>query len=369
MDSAMHINACLRIALFVGLSLSCHLFAGEEFETRLQLKTRLSVRTSTLREVTESVAAANQLTVFIDPRVNPRAEVTPPAADLPILDLLNTLAASCGARACTIGETVIIAPITDADRIATLAALRESELTDKTGAELKLDLLRAKDFAPTIQPVTPRELLAEIDRAFDLSPEGEPLPHDLWFCQLSKVTASEALACVLVPMNRAFEWTADGYRIVELPETLVVTRSHSIPRKLDQASMTASLESIMGVGFEAEVSSKRVSFAATVDQHNRFAALLRPPDSNATRKTTGGEKRYTLTVKGQPAGAVLAALEAEGVPFSWSPAALEAAGIGLQTRVEVEVVQVTAAELLETIAKQIGVIVRPNGDGIELAVP
>lgn len=349
-----------RLALLAGMAigLSHGLFVmpltAGPFQTALQTETRLSVREGTLRELVQAVADVQDVTVFIDPRVDPRALVVAPDESQQLLQLFDRIALHANARARTIGETVLITPLRDHDRIASLAAKRDAELTDQPSEQINLSLLRPANFHPQPQPATPTELLTLIQEQFDLNVAGSPLDHDLWRVQLREVTAAEALACTLVPMGKSFEWTDSGIQIVDLPDIIEVSRSHYIPSGRSHEFVLESLQTVLGPSREpTQLTRKLLAFDGTLAEHEQLASLLQP-HSRSGRKTSPKQKRYTLTVADRRAIEILKALEADGVDFDWDPAALMTSGVDLESVVSVDVKQVSAAELIESIAVQIG---------------
>lgn len=376
------------LAVLVACALSAtHCLAADSFHSKLQSELKLSAPDGELREIVESACTVLDIAVFIDPRLNPRAQVETPDESKPLRDLLSHVAAYAGAQVTTLGETVLITPISDADRIATLAAKRQAELLDGPKNSRVLSLLRPyhanstehdstnPNSSPAETPqadvlqavVAPQELLDDLNKHYRLTCDSAPLAHDLWQARLRGTTAAEALACVLVPMGKSFVWTDNGYAIVPLPQTITVTQAHRILAGRSQEFVLASLASVMGDDFQPSHLDKRtISFAATASQHERFAGLILPTKRTQPRPTA---KRYTLAVESKPAGVVLAALQAEGLNFGWDREKLLAGGVNLEQPISIDVNQVTATELLQTIADQVNAKVTTTSNRPEVVLP
>ena len=277
-----------------------------EFEAALRRPVRVDRPPGPLRETAAAVAAPSGVTVQLDPRVDARFEVTPPARPLPLIELLDALAAPAGATARPLGRSVLITPRADRDRIATLAALREDELS---GADA-IGRLRPFDLVLDTPEATPAELVAMACEKAGLGPPGGEVPADLWRVRLPGVTPAEALAFALVPSGVAFEWDGGRVRLAPLADAYAVTRRHRVPPNVRPADALRTLrEALPDAGVAREGRSLRVT--GTAGDQDRAAARLRPPPEAAA-----GATRYTLRVTAQPAAAVVADLARQGVPLT-----------------------------------------------------
>ena len=354
---------CIVVAMIAFCSASTTHAAS--FRSKLRTETKLSVRTGTLRDIAQALAKANEITVFLDPRVDPRAKVEAPKIAKPLIELLNDTAAFAGATARPIGETVLITPIGDADRIATMAAVRDGELLASPKTKRALSLLRPRDIFLEVQPATPDEIRNRIEERFDIqmrtdAPKGDTLSYDLWSIELQNVTAAQALACLLVPLGKGFAWTDDGFEIAPLPPKLAVRRTHRLRRGIGEQEVYSLIETVLGRETAPDRLDRQfVAFSATLSQHERFAKLIAP---EPRRSTAPASKRYTLAISSQPAEAVLRALEEQGLNFEWDRAALSAAGVDLTQAISVDVIKVTDFELISEIAGQIGARVEMGGE-------
>lgn len=329
-------------------------YAGESFAYALQLQTQLSRREGTLRELLKSLGAAHSIAIQLDPRIDPRTPVKVPDEPLSLLEVLDRLAAYAGATARPLGETVLVTPIADGDRIATLAEIRTSELLADPANRSVLNRLKPFDLASREQPMTPTELLELIAGKVELA-EVQPLDHDLWFVDLRGVNAAEAMAFVLVPMGHGFEWSKDGVNLVPLSPVFGVKRSHRVPPGRTPDEVIQLVRTVIAAGDPDFLEGRRVRFLATSAEHDRFARLLSPPQSPSPRNPT--EKRFTLRVDRKPAQAVLDSLAQQGVPIGYDTTALDAAGVSLRGVISLDVEQLSAGELAAAIAEKVGAAV------------
>lgn len=349
------LGICVHVA-FVMFAVTTSEGVAESFPRTLRMESRVSRPDGELGEFVANLATAHDVTIQIDPRVNPRTIVETPKASMPLLNLLDSLANYAAATARPLGETILITPVADADRIATLAAIRQQELVGNPLGRRALARLRPFDLKAQPAPVSPEELLSQIEARDQLAtkpPERPLLKHDLWNVDLKQVTLAEALAFVLVPMNHSFEWTDEGFRLIDLPTTMTLIRQHRLPsgRTSDEAiSLVASLGPPVLAERAINATASLIQFRGTALEHERFASLLQP----AVRSSAvPNQKRYTLLVDEKPARAVLRALQNQGLPLDFDHAALIGGGIDLAKQISVDVNQVTAERLVNDIAQQL----------------
>lgn len=357
------LGVCAQVAFAIFIVTASEGVA-ESFPTTLRMESRVSRSDGELGELVANLSTAHDVTIQIDPRVNPRTVVETPKVAMPLLNLLDYLANYAAATARPLGETILITPIADADRIATLAAIRQQELVGNALSRQALARLRPFDLKAQPAPVSPEELLSQLEtrnRSATKFSERPTLKHDLWNVDLKQVTLAEALAFVLVPMDRSFEWTDDGFRLTDLPSTMSLIRKHRLPTGRTSAeaiSLVASLGPAVAAGRTIDVSEKSIQFRGTALEHERFANLLQP----AVRSSAATmQKRYTLLVEEKPAGAVLRSLKAQGLPVDFDRAALIGAGIDLEKLISIDVNQVTAEGLIKDIALQLRAEVLEEG--------
>ena len=314
-----------------------------EFEDRLRRAVRIDREAGPLRGAASAVAATQEVTVQLDPRVDPRAVVTPPPATRPLLQLVDELARQAGATARPLGRTILLTPIDDTDRIATLAAARADDLSDRGIAAAAL--LRPFDLSPRPAEATPRELWAAIAAEFNLTPAAVDLPEDLWRVDLRGVTACEAMAFVLVPSGRSFEWDGERVRVVERPAEMVVRRVHRIPPRRDPAAVFREVRTSVAAA-DVQRTGRTLSVVGTAADQEAVARILRPPP-----KADAGGQRYTLRVDRSPAGPVVTELARKGVPIRLASERFSPAE--LRTLISLDLSEATLEELATAVAGQI----------------
>ena len=343
----------------VWLTLTAAAAADEDFADRLRRPTSVSPTAKPLFALLDDIADAQQVTIQLDPRVDRRAVVTPPDGPRPLIRLLDALAEQADADARVLGRSVLVTPRSDADRVATLASLREAELRDRPGRGMPL--LAAYDLSPDPPEATPAELLTAVLERFGLTLEGPPpeeaLPYDLWRADLRGVSAAEALAFVLVPNGRAFEWTDGGVRVFELPERITLESRVDVPGDGRATPGVVAKANEAAPGAEVEPRGRWLRVVGTRAEADAVREALRP-----AAEATGGEQRFTLTVDRRPASAVVAALAKQGVP-------IRVAGSPAEATVSLNLSNATLAELAEAIAAQWPGVTATVADGAAVLAP
>jgi hypothetical protein len=152
----------------------------------------------------------------------------------------------------------------------------------------------------------------------------------------------------------------DSIRLVPIPEELVVEKSYTPRASADNAA--AELARLVPAA-KITLAGRTLRVVASVEDHERIERLLHG-ESVTTTKVTPGQKRYTLTVENQPAGAVVKTIAGQlGKELTYDPAAVEK----LQTKVSFTVKEVPLEELMAKTLGPLGLTYRIEGPALVIA--
>lgn len=205
----------------------------------------------------------------------------------------------------------------------------------------------------------PRDIIQEIITGAELEVSNPDLvPHDLWHTkELPAARFSEQLTLLLVGFQLDWRPTETGKQIELMPidSPIVITHLHK-PKK--SSALTA--EQFLSLAPEAKVRVLRGVWAVRgrVEHHALLEKIFReglPQQATSEPATTSNpelaNQRFTLTVKQQPAGAVLRQIAAAvGIDAS----AVDKADFAPE-RISFSVQQATLQELLDAIGDELSV--------------
>ena len=309
---------------------------GERLFARLAEPVSMTAPRAELHAVLARIQRVEPVAVWIDPRVDPNQPVAASARTGSLAAFLDDLALQAGCNARPLGSTMLFVPSTADDRLITLARLVGKE---SDPAAVRRDVVWNA-------PITPSALLVRVRETFPetLAHPTPELPYDLWRAgALLDVTAAEALAAVLVPMDHGF--TLDDGRV-----TLTPLAPRYEYESLYGAKKRSRVEALFpGRGRKA---GRRIRLSGTAAEHDLVIA-----DDTAPANTTPADpidwsrQRFTLTLKAAKLGDVLGLIEQRGLPIRFDRDALIAAGTDLNARIDVELSDASVAEFAAAIAE------------------
>jgi hypothetical protein len=321
-----------------------------------------------LRTVLRQVSDGYAVAVVCDRRVDPTRAPDVEAANVPLREVLQEVAADVGAELRVVGNVAYIAPSDAASAVRTLVELRKQELVSEPGsAGVRPATVAWGDLA------TSAEVLQAVADRFRVKVENpEAVPHDLWAAAtLPEMTAPEMLTLVLIQFGLTFAWGDEfrSIRITPLPADvgqIVIERFHSAVRR--PSDTVALLKERLGP-IDAEVVGQRVVVRGPVELHEAIDEVLagrpsaRSPQGSAAPLN---RRRFTLSVKAVPARAVMDKLAESGVRFDYDAAALSAADVDLNAPVTLDVKQASAQDFFEALFSPIGVVADIRGLTVRL---
>lgn len=307
-----------------------------------------------LRMILQRIGQEQQIAILLDRRIDPNQTLSVELSGRSVRDVLERIADKCGAAVSVLGDVVYIGPPAAAEKLRTLAELRSAEAfrepTDISGGrQFQLADRRPLTWNDLDRPA---DILQQIAGRYRLWVEAaEQLPHDLWAgATLPQVDAVEALTLLLVQFDLTFAWqnAGAGIRLEPIPRDVRIERRHS-PRNMTPQAAAVQWQSRF-TGLSAEPDGREVVVRGTVEQHEAIVELLRPPRPATPRPGSNEpvplERRvFTLKVQEAPVLAIMQKLEESDIAFRYDAAALKAAGVDLNQRIDLDVKQAPAAEL------------------------
>ncbi len=242
------------------------------------------------------------IAILLDRRIDPTQEITLTQQNLPLQSVLESIAQRAQAEKAVVANTIYFGPFDTAKKLPTVAALRRRDAqllpTGPKAAWLKS--------TPGSYPrlTIPRELVTTLVTSTGaklLNPEA--IPHDVWRdASLPAMPVVDQLSLILAQFDRQIEISKDGLlaRVTPLPDN--PTYDHTYAAKGRGGKLATDLRRMFP---EATITptSDEVRVVARFEDHETINRLVRGEQVRSTQVRTG-EKRYTLTVENQPAGAV-----------------------------------------------------------------
>ena len=358
---------------------------GDALDARLTQPFAITGPPRPLRTLLQRVAEVNPIAFWIDPRIDPqvlvdpnrtssvrsrsdrlpsdrsRSDRSPDAGTETLRTVLDRVANSIGGQVARWGDTIAIVPD---DRIRSLAAQLDADRNRRRGP-FATATVRDRDLVWD-ELRTPGRLLADVAAAWpDLFAELPSVRHDVWRdgAWLS-VPDTLAAAAILVPMGVGVEWDDDGaLRAAPLQDRYEYpvnypTGRRTVERLRPLFPERQPLRIRPFVGTATEHETIRRALAAKPDRaaaaHVASEGGNRPESPDATDRS---KAVYTLRLEAAPLGAVLRTLQAKDIPIAFTAKSLAAAD--LSKRIDLDVTNVTAAELGRAIADAAGLEVVP----------
>jgi hypothetical protein len=314
---------------------------GPALRKQLEASVSLAWSERPLRDGLVSLSHATGVCVFLDRRIDPTQEVEL-SADEPLERLLESLATKIDAKSAVIGPVVYLGPRQTAGKLSTLAALRHKDAA-ALPVSIRSRLLKAEAWKWD-ELTEPKILLEGLAAKGGLTiANADLVPHDLWpAADLPAMAWVDRLTLLLAGFGLTFEFADGGQsiRLAPIPDEVLVEKTYT-PRG-EAGPVVAQLRRLVPDA-KIHVEGRKLLIAASTDDHDKIQRLL----SGQTVKTTNtkpGEKRYSMTVENQAAGAVVKTVANQlGKEMKYDPRLTQK----LQTKVSFVVMDITLDELLK----------------------
>ncbi len=339
---------------------------GPALRQALDAKLSLTWSERQLRDGLANLSQSTQVAIFLDRRIDPSQTLELSAADEPLQLLLAKIGGQAKAGVAAIGPCVYLGPPETAAVLSTVAAMRRNEVS-KLPADAKLRLLRTQAWQWS-ELAEPRQLLADLARQAGVNVQNaELIPHDLWPAQsLPPLPRVDRLSLLVAGFGLTFQIDAQGtaIRLVPLPESAALEKTYTT--RGNAADLAVQLRRIVPLA-QIRTEPGKLRVTASQDDHDKVERLLAGERVTTTKKVKpgagGGEKRYTLTVENQPAGAVLKTVaNSLGKELKYDEALLEK----LKTNVSFTAKDVTLEELMKKTLTPLGLTYKLDEKALEI---
>jgi hypothetical protein len=332
---------------------------------RRQMEATVSVRwpSTPLRQSLNSLSQSTGIAIFLDRRIDPNQEIDITIREERLESAMSRIATAAGAVAKVVGDVVYIGPAESAVRLPTVATIRRQEASQLPGKSRLLDS-QAWRWDELSEP---RKLLDVLARQASVTVANpELIPHDLWpAASLPPLAWADRLSLLLAGFGLTFEFSAGGtpVRLVPMPHVAVVEKAYTI-RGLPQ-EVAAQLRQI-APSATTRVEQEQLVVAASQDEHEKIEQLLARHSARAKKpasKAGSADKRYSMQVANEPAGAVIRTLANQlGKDMKAAPALIPK----LRQPVNLNVKDVTLDELLTTTLRPLGLSYRLSDTSLEV---
>ncbi|MCA9641238.1 MAG: hypothetical protein KC492_11110, partial [Myxococcales bacterium] len=272
-----------------------------------------------------------------------------------------------------LGEVLYVGPLKTSEGLRTLAEVNRQAADSLPPPSRRA--MRRVDSLEWPRLTEPRKLVVSLVEAHGLKLKNpEAIPHDVWDSgRLPAISLSDRLTLLLVGFDLTFQ-PVDSTGELELapaPRPPRIQKSYRASGPVDLSEFSRRFP-----GCKTTPRGQVFTLAGTVEAHEALAALIGGSPPAAQRRQnrqppTGGrrrpsEQRITLTVKQQPALAVLRRI-AEGLQLSLQFGAEEAMLTArLRSPVELSVREATLEQVLGDLGRQAGVELTVVGQTIRV---
>ncbi|HUG91293.1 MAG TPA: hypothetical protein VML55_10690 [Planctomycetaceae bacterium] len=306
------------------------------------------------RRILRRLAADRRVAVLLDRRIDPNRTLTLEVSRQRVADVFADLASGSGAAVSVAANSVYIGPPAAVARLRTVIELRTTELRQLTARRPRGRRLELFDRGTVYwnDLDEPRGIVHSLAERYKVRIiNADAVPYDLWAAAtLPDVNLAEALSLVLIQFDLTFRWadSGDAVELVPLPADVFLERTYR-PRGLapEQAAAAWTREF---AGLRADARGASVVVRGTLEQHESIERLVsgrRParPDDGSRPPPRLDVKQRTFTIRQRvTAAALIETLEKSGIQVEYDAEALAAAGVELQTPIELDVTQAGADE-------------------------
>jgi hypothetical protein len=314
---------------------------GHEFRQTLETPLGLQWSENPAREALRNLARNQRVAIWLDRRFDPGTRLNLAIQDMTLGVTLDNLCEKYRLGRSAVSSVVYLGPRGTTEKLATLAAIKRQEVGRQSAQE---SLRWSRNVAWSVPPLSqPRELVLQLAQeagATVVNPEA--VPFDLWpAIELPPLSLADRLSLVLAGFDLTFEVSADGaqLRIVPMPEQVTHEATYSWGGSSD--SLAAQLAKKFP-DMQVRKDGNKVLVAGRYENHELIERLL-SGETVRTAKVVPGDKRFSLRVDNQPAGAILKTVAKElGKELKYDPALLDK----LKSTVSFQVKDVKLDELL-----------------------
>lgn len=342
---------------------------GPQFRQQLDSPLSLTWSERQLRDGLANLSQSVGVAIFLDRRIDPNQTLQLSSTNEPLQQVLARIGGQAKARVTAVGPCVYLGPAESADKLSTLAAIRRNDVA-ALPADARQRLLRTQAWQWS-ELAEPRQLLADLAQQASVTIQNpERIGHDLWPAQsLPPLPWVDRLSLLVAGFGLTFEIDPSGFaiRLVPMPESVVLEKTYTT--RGDAADLALQLKRIVPQA-KIRTEAGKLHVAAAQDDHEKIERLLSGQSVKTTKAVKpgpgGGEKRYTLTVENQPAGAVLKTVANNlGKELKYDAALLDT----LRRTVSFKATDVTLDDLLKQTLDPLGLTFKIDDKSLEVTRP
>jgi hypothetical protein len=367
------LNWCALVAIAVSsfastCSAQMRSHAEQQLAHRLDARISLTWQGQQVASGLERLAGAQDITMWIDRRVDPTTPIDLTVSDQSLREALAIIGNSHAWAATPYHGVLYFGPQQTAAELATLSALARQELAG-VSAERRSRWLKAEPWS-VARLSQPRELLGELARSAGARVIDDQLvPHDLLPGRsLPAISVLDRVVLLLASFDLACDISADGgqLRVVPMERPVHVTRSYTISR-----ARSPAVEAILNELPLAKVerTGPRITLSARLEDHERLQSAIRgesgEPVARPARQqpsATHGPQRFTLKIENQPVGRVIDQLAQQlQLEVAWDAELEKNPAAGRDARVSCEVREADLDGLLAAVLKPAGLAFDRDG--------
>lgn len=344
---------------------------GQPFQDALDRPVSLVWQDQAIRDGLRRLMAAQRVSILLDRRIDPGRTLSLQLRNVPLRELLERVAAECRAQAVVVDSVVYLGPPSTAARLRTVMEMQSVALRNESlvPARRSQELLRRSTREwPDLE--TPAAIINDIAKQYGLrlTPDAS-IPHDLWAgATLPSLTADQQLLLVLGQFGLSFEWQENGQaiRVVPMPENPRTQREFQV-RTGSPADALAKLKAAFP---EADITSagRRLRAIGTVEQLEAMEQTINP--SRTVARSTpkpSGQTVFSFEVRSAPLSAVMRRLsEQAGFEFDYDVEQLRAAGISLETKLDLKLQNASTDEMLHGLFDRFNIVFEVEGSRVKL---
>lgn len=333
---------------------------GSAFEAELGKGIGLIRSGISLRELVVELQKQVQISILIDPRLDPSQKISVNLENVSLKLALNLIADKVNAKAKQIHNCILLLPTKNSEHIRTLVELN-SDKKSKRRITFEWDRLS-----------TSQELLTQFEMIYGIKIKNRSsVPHDLWFeGEIPDANAVETLAILLSPFDLFFEWTDERnvIRIISMPKQASLSKRLNAGKFSQQKAKQMILERYPNITIKT-FGKRTLEIDSTIDTIEEIEQMLSGSSKTNTsiRKYVPLERRrYDLKVDRQPAINLIKSLMASGLSMKFDEELLRGQGILLDSQLKFEVKKATIEELMKAICSPINLDFSIKGETISL---
>ncbi len=272
-----------------------------------------------LAVVLERIAASQNVTIWLDRRVDPQIRVEARFSGIPLRQVLDQLTAGETIGWSQVGKIIYLGPRQSAREVATLAERAKESLARTSASNRKRWLLTEPMTWPRLSE--PREILGNWLTTADIElSNGEAIPHDLWNAKkLPPTPLVDRVVLLLAGFDLTCDLSNNKCRVVPVSRPVEITRRYDVGNRLADLRNAFKQDPTVRI----LQSGKQATITARSEDHDRAKDILngsasaKRPSRQPTKQNS--QQVFSLKLENQPVGNVIDQLASQlGLEVVWS---------------------------------------------------